>query len=169
MHKKKAFSLVESIVSMVILGLTLATTGSIIAMTHIQNQKIKNKIMAMYLTQEGLELARNARDSAWRQGLPWDCSFLNSVETEKTLYIENIENFSQIKDTFNNNIHNFCQNSLGVALTETAQKITIDNINFERKIDVKKDNEKLTIICSTTGPQDIKIDMVEQLTNWRKN
>lgn len=72
---RNGFSLIQVIVSIVILTVSLSATVSLVGTTIQQVTLNKNRITAIYLAQEGLELARNIRDSAWQQNYPWDCGF----------------------------------------------------------------------------------------------
>lgn len=73
--KQPAFTLIESMMVMVILALSLS--GATYLMITVTNSIAENRqrIKATYLTQECMELTRNARDSAWRQNSEWHCSF----------------------------------------------------------------------------------------------
>ena len=83
--KNSAFTLIETMVSMVILSATLA--GAVYLMMTISNATSKNqmRVQAIYLAQECTELLRNSRDSAWKQNLPWNCAFPSTTSSYRII------------------------------------------------------------------------------------
>ncbi len=76
--KRSGFALIEVVIAIVILSVVLAGATSLIWSAATAVERNQNRLTATYLAQECLELARNARDSAWRKHLPWDCAFTNN-------------------------------------------------------------------------------------------
>lgn len=62
------FSLVEVLVSIVILSLALTAIVGLFTINISSANVIKNNYMASALAQEGVEVARNLRDSDWHAG-----------------------------------------------------------------------------------------------------
>lgn len=76
MRKKVAgLALIQTIIAIVILSLAMAGAVTLMVRVIDETEANQKRITATYLAQECVELVRNARDSAWRQNLPWDCSF----------------------------------------------------------------------------------------------
>jgi prepilin-type N-terminal cleavage/methylation domain-containing protein len=66
------FSVLEMIAVIAIIGLTLVGLVSL-ALQSFQVQRLnKNNLTAAMLAQEGIEIVRNQRDSAWKDGSGWD-------------------------------------------------------------------------------------------------
>ncbi len=76
--KRSGFALIEVIISIVVLAAVLAGATSLVWSAATAVERNQNRLTATYLAQECLELARNARDSAWRQHLPWNCAFYDT-------------------------------------------------------------------------------------------
>lgn len=63
--KSKAFSLVEIIITVFIVGVALTAAVLLIASSFRTSVSVKNLLIASHLAQEGIELARNIRDGNW--------------------------------------------------------------------------------------------------------
>jgi prepilin-type N-terminal cleavage/methylation domain-containing protein len=61
----KAFSLVEIIIAVFVIGVGLAAAALFIASSFRTSLSVKNLLIASHLAQEGIELARNIRDGNW--------------------------------------------------------------------------------------------------------
>ena len=82
MKKIKSFTIIEMLVAMLIF--TLIIGGSIVLMqqTLVMISLANQRLVAYYLAQEGIELARNVRDNNWLQQpsditYPWDAGFFS--------------------------------------------------------------------------------------------
>lgn len=147
------FALIEVIVAIVVLAGTL--TGAMSLVWTASNAVIvnQNRLTATYLAQECLEMARNTRDSAWRQSLPWDCAWESSVITEC--------------DDLKSNIESMLMGEEGVVILGEATK-------FDRKMSASVPStiyEAINIECKVSWDKSSGSDSViinEILTNWRK-
>jgi len=72
--KSKGFTLVEVLVATLVLSIVITATSGILTVNLINATDIKNSYVASGLTQEGMELARNIRDSGWFAGTPYNNS-----------------------------------------------------------------------------------------------
>ncbi len=144
------FALIEVIISIVVLSAVLAGATSLIWAAATAVERNQNRLTATYLAQECLELARNARDTAWRKHLPWDCAFtefpVSSCEEIATPIKRMIE----------------VENLIPILGTQTK---------FSRTIDFIPSGEEIAITCDVywprrSGTEHIFLD--EILTNWRK-
>lgn len=190
--KKKAqgFALIQTIVAIVVLAIALS--GAVVLMGTVINETAvnKNRITAIYLAQECLELARNARDSAWKQNLPWDCAFPDKSGTYRI--------WSEI-DAFPGAGITACNNQLGMVIDQNGPPFNLaleegrifhettwnpgseKNMIFQRSLSISdvryqendptKPPQSMTITCQVTWPQkgsDGEINISEILTNWQK-
>ncbi len=185
-QKYHGISLLETIVLVGVLVLALIAGTSMLTVSINTAQKNKNRFMATYLTQECLELARNIRDTAWRQNLPWDCAFEyegghnNEFSIKPNSLPANLlSGIKCQKDLSSININ--CQKDLGVDISlynntnEEPIKWSDDTPSkFFRKLTSTKDPttpEEIKISCETFwetrgGKESIIIS--EILTNWKK-
>ena len=181
MKKNKAFTLIESIIVMVILGISLS--GSTYLMMTVTNSIAENRqrIRAIYMTQECMELTRNLRDSAWKQNLTWDCAFQNlsgKLEEGSVFRIA-----TSTENSVGGNTQTYCRENLGIKLEKDPNSFVLkddeilnhdngEDTIFSRKLtvsDVQAHSAKFT--CETSWknrnrPQ--KISMSQILTNWKQ-
>lgn len=70
---KRGFSLLESIVAIAVLMIGVSSAIAALNQSVALSPKIKNKVIAAHLAQEGIELVRNIRDNNWTSGAAsWD-------------------------------------------------------------------------------------------------
>ena len=65
---KKAFTLIETLMSLFILSVALVGAFAVIMSNNKSASFIKNSFIASGLAQEGMEVVRNIRDSDWHAG-----------------------------------------------------------------------------------------------------
>jgi len=63
--KRKGFTLLEVIIAVFIMVVGTGAAFALIQQTLSATPVIKDKLIAAYLAQEGIEIIRNMRDSAW--------------------------------------------------------------------------------------------------------
>jgi hypothetical protein len=82
--KRTAFTLLEAIFAISILIFTLAGSFALISRLLAFSPQIQSKLIASYLTQEGIEIVRNIRDSNWLQNQNWlnNLSFTTSARLD---------------------------------------------------------------------------------------
>ncbi len=147
-NKSEGFALMEVVISIVLLGFFLAGAASLIWSAVNASERNRDRITATYLTQECLELARNARDTAWRQYLPWDCAFdPNCTQQEELDELLDVE----LDTKLNGNSSKFGRQLKIVEHTEESIKMTCTTFWQVRK------NER--------GEE---VSMSQFLTNWKK-
>lgn len=79
MKKQKGFSIIEVSIAITIIAVGFIGIASL-AIQNIQVQYVsKNTLVASQLTQEGLEMVRNVRDSNWNDGKNWKEGLVNPV------------------------------------------------------------------------------------------
>lgn len=70
--EKRGFSLLEVLAAVGLVSIGLVAMLTLVIKTISTEPVLKNKIIAAYLAQEGVEGVRNIRDSNWRNGRPWN-------------------------------------------------------------------------------------------------
>lgn len=68
----KGFTLLEVLVAVAILAIGIGALVALVAASLASIPISKQKFIATYLAQEGIEVVRNIRDSNWVNGYPWD-------------------------------------------------------------------------------------------------
>lgn len=94
-QNQKGFTLVETLVAIAIFASSITGLMSITARGINDNVFVKNKLTASYLSQEGVELVRNIRDTSAINGEEWS-QFLNTIAD---CYSQNGSNVCQIDGT----------------------------------------------------------------------
>lgn len=79
--KIKGFTLVETVVAVSVLIIGVLGVFTVVQNITFSSQVNSSKFTAAYLTQEGIELVRNKRDSNWLAGQPWDSGLPSGTET----------------------------------------------------------------------------------------
>lgn len=142
------FALLEVIISIVILAAVLAGAIGLVWSAANAVERNQDRLTAIYLAQECIEEARNVRDSAWRQHLPWDCAFAappSCVDlAQPIVHLKNGEHL--------------------IPLFGEASK-------FSRIMTTEQTGETLSITCDVSWPrrsgtEHVFLDTI--LTNWRK-
>ncbi len=169
---RQGFSIIQVVVSIVIFGMTMSTTVSLVGGVVRQNVDNKNRITAIYLAQECVELARNVRDSAWKQYYPWDCAF----DTVGAYTIEpfSITNRLLQPDTY----MPLCQKDFGVHVTLAAEKNIFflnsnrythteggENTGFSR---VLKRKDDILFSCEVQWGENEVVEIPFYLTDWNQ-
>jgi len=172
MRKRIAgFTLLETIVAIVILSIALSGAVSMIVVAVREVHANKDRMTALYLTQECLELTRNVRDSSWKRDLPWDCALYDpdNPDTVYTIAPGNSNLPARCKST----------NSLGIDIKPydpsipTSGRVDIHGnaTPFTRTLQTKKDANALTISCHTqwqSRGRQRKISLSHILTPWKQ-
>lgn len=197
-NKVRAFSLIETIIAMVILSASLAAAVRVMGTSLFRIQENQNRIVAVYLAQECMELTRNVRDSAWRQNMPWHCPFLDEADITlnapvKYLTIENSTVNTQNVTPNSLSDYSFCRGNFGVKVTQDTnqegleienrgviyrQNLVIDNLGIKEDIQTLQGVptpvnvvQEMQATCTVSWPErsgEKSVEMTQILTNWKK-
>lgn len=171
-NKSSGFALIEVIVSIVILSLVLASAVGLLYSVSVAVEKNRDRLTATYLAQECLELARNARDTSWRNHQPWDCAWTGS-DSEDCVG-KNILNSAQGNPVkINGKSTKFSRDFEIGELDSDDNELEVDSsISFAAAITAAPAREEVpeeeTITCTVKWGGNDKISISEILTNWRK-
>ncbi|MEA3292913.1 MAG: prepilin-type N-terminal cleavage/methylation domain-containing protein [Patescibacteria group bacterium] len=69
MQRKKGFTLIEMIVAIFLITAGIGAAYLLIQKTSISTSRSLDRLTAAYLSQEGIEIVRNIRDSNWLAGI----------------------------------------------------------------------------------------------------
>lgn len=70
--QKRGFTLLETIIAAFILVVGIGGAFSSISQTIAAASLVKDKFIASYLAQEGIEIVKNIRDGNWLEGANWN-------------------------------------------------------------------------------------------------
>lgn len=161
--QERGFTLIESIVAIGVFTVGISAAMFVINQSITANTRTKNKIIASYLAQEGLEVVRNIRDRNWMAARGWTDkidSLGNACVQWDTDYI-NIDN------------HKTCL-PLGSYLSFSGAHYepTTALTQFKRTINTQYtpagiDPERLKVTSAVTCGANCSVSLDEYLYNWK--
>jgi prepilin-type N-terminal cleavage/methylation domain-containing protein len=77
--KPNGFTLIETMISVLIFGLVLSAVSSLLSSNLSSASLIKNNFVASGLVQEGMEVVRNIRDNEWHGGQVFGTSIIDGI------------------------------------------------------------------------------------------
>ncbi len=161
----KGFSLLEIIVVMFIISIGMIGISSLVSANIYAGVFVKNKLIAMNLSQEGIELVRNIRDENWLDGKNWKDGIINDGT-----YIIDYRGKSSIDDT----VDNIDDNSAKLYIDTNGfyqHDSTIKDTVFSRLITIHNETSTSTEVnCEVKwkrGNKSISYNIDTILTNWR--
>jgi len=86
--KIAAFTLIELLIVIFILSISLGAMAFAVNRVINYSSFNKSKLIAVYLTQEGLELSRNTRDNNWIRGESWIQEFPDCPSSNPNTWCE---------------------------------------------------------------------------------
>ena len=78
--KEKSFTILEVMMAIFVLTIAVGASYILIQQTLIAVSLTQSKLIASYLTQEGVENVRNIRDTNWINGSAWDTGISSNNE-----------------------------------------------------------------------------------------
>lgn len=179
---KKGFTIIEMLV--VIFFLSLGVTGALIAIqqTMAWSETSSQRLTAIYLVQEGIEIVRNIRDTNWLQATvpgkssPWDDGICTSPPCTwqadyTTMTFEDTTDFERCSDLGYYNCHTYDDTTFlridGGFYNYSSGTIT----SFKRKITISDktvDQMKVTVAVYWEAKGSHQISAQEILYNWRQ-
>jgi hypothetical protein len=153
--KNKGFTLLEVVLASFLLFLFLAGTFSLLSTGVFSLTTMRNRFLAFYLAQEGIEIVKNIRDTNFLQNNPW-LSGIGTGDKEADYQSSNLSNF--LNNYLKKNNQGFFQYSDGEN-TIFKRKITIS------QIDPNKVQVRVEITWSEKGVQK-NFTIVDEISNW---
>jgi len=153
--ENSGFTLLEVLTSVFVLVITSLTIFSLLSASIFSLSSLKDRFVAFYLAQEGIEIVKNIRDSNFLQGASW----LSGIGTGDKQGDYSSTSLSPYSDTY------LKQNSSGF-----FQYGSGSDTKFKRKINVTQiyaNRVRVTVEVSWMEkgrPQ--SFTLVEEITNW---
>lgn len=174
---KSGFTLIETLIAILILTLTLNAFFTLISNSIFSAQYARNKITANYLAQEAIDYIRNDRDSIAFQNNDWD-GFIQKYDkclTEEGCYFDVLEDPVQPKycqtsscQTFyynsnsgSSSIKNYYTYTTTLVETPFERRIIMTKSNLDQEIDI---TVKVKWLNGKTAHTKI---LTTSLLNWR--
>lgn len=164
--KLAGFSLLETLVVMVLITVGLLAVLTLTVETLKSQQVNRNQLIARYLAQEGLELIKNVRDSNFKErmsgnAVPWNQSFYTGGPPSCVFYTTQYNVFAPAYLATRSSSTPFTPDEYGVLGTATTSSSTDFFVHatgtpatiFSRGISVCPDNNDLssfTVVSSVT-------------------
>lgn len=176
--REKGITLVEVIIATFIL--LVAIIGSYLAFTQIliATSSVSDRLVAAYLTQEGVEVIRNIRDTNWlRQAtdpaIVWD-DILNTCPEAgcQVDYKKGIPGTPiTFLDEYSNTLLNIDSSGFYTYdMVDTGDSMPTTPTKFKRKITITPDDDKLDVLVEViweSRGQPYSFAAEEILYNWR--
>ncbi len=124
------FTLLETIIAVAILATAIVASLALISKS-IQSVSIsQNRLIASYLSHEGIEIVRNIRDNNWKNGRAWDEGWTDCANCEIDYTLNTLADggdpFLKIDNT------NFYNYNSGTD-TKFKRRITVSSVNANQK------------------------------------
>jgi Tfp pilus assembly protein PilV len=170
-QKNKGFTLIEAMVSISLFTLSILALMSVLASSLAGTNYAKQKVIASYLGQEGIEYLRNMRDTAALYNATSGQAGWNAFKTTangascdvRGCYISNMALVSC-------NLSGVCPNLLYDSTTSTYGYTSGADSGFNRKVQVTHINANQTRVVSTVtwrqGSGTYSVVFSEILFNW---
>lgn len=159
---KNGFTLIEMIVSVAIITIGVFGVFSVITNYSQKTQQQKERLIATYLCQEGMEIVKNIRDAnlvaevSWSEGLDSCTSALGSCEADF---------LSTDLDRYYDSHYLYIQNSSGAYLYPSSATVDVKT-PFRRKITITPDGvDKLDVQVDVYW-MDNTMTIYGNLYNW---
>lgn len=155
----KAFTLLEVLIAMFILVLGATAAFSSISQTIAAASLVKDRFIASYLAQEGVEIVKNIRDGNWIIGENWN-NGLGSGDWEADYTSQTLSDNYDGDSLLIDNATGFYNYTSGT-LTKFKRKINITSIG------AGDDRIKVTVEVSwQERGRTHNFVVVSQITNW---
>ncbi len=160
--KDKGFTILELTVSIFILIVGVVGSSNMIADLLTYTRFTADKATASYLTQEGMEITRNIRDSNWIQDEDWDTGLCGSSECQTG---QTYSCYGDLGD--DESLH--C-GSGGETIYENSGFYNHNSVGsatiFSRLIEVEKVSQEKIEVCTKTSWDTHKMEACTWLYNW---
>jgi len=156
----RGFTLLELLISTFVLMVGVAAVAGLVSRFFIYDLYLTPKMQAAYLSQEGIEIVKNIRDTNWIEGQSWDQNIFccGGVDCDCEADYDDEE----LSTYVGRNLH--INEVSGIFLYGTGEKT-----DFTRKIEVKKVSQDKIEVCATTrwgAGGNKKIRACSDLYNW---
>ena len=157
--KNKGFTVLELLTSILVISIGVLTAYSVTQRIFAQTIDSANRIQAVYLAKEGIEVVRNIRDTNWVEGNPdWDDG-LTAGDWEADYNTAGTINDTYDGDFLRIDSTGFYSYSAGTA-TKFKRKITISSVAIDEiKVEVEVSWQK--------RGKDHSLTVQENLYDWK--
>lgn len=165
--KDSGFTLLESIIAIGIFTVGISVAINLISSVLTNaGTRTRDKIVAGYLAQEGIEVMRNIRDNNWVTGVDW----LNGITTCTTAGCTQTNGCIVWNSTSIDFTPNCAKNLIfnPTAIPVPAYEQTLGISQFSRVVGVSMISpEKIQITSATTCGMNCNTSVSEYLYNWK--
>jgi len=169
---KNGFTIMEAIVAIFVITTGIVGVLSLVTQTISSATYSKNRLIAAYLAQEGIEIVRNIRDTEWLKTASWGSDICTSFPCEWEADYTTTSFLNDCGSGINYNCHNYSSNDflridggfynyLFGNPTKFTRKITINN----GPVSGSSLNIKVEIFWQEKG-KPYKFEAQENLYNW---
>lgn len=156
-RQKCGFTLLEVIIGISIIGLVITAAASLTQSSLEVSAGSLKKFQAYHLSEEGLEIVRNLRDSNWLRNLNWN----NGFEQNNTYKIEENSSAGQ-------------NGKWRLASDSEGERISLGNADFSRIIEISYEDplKPVALVRSRVSyperGRERSVEISAELTDWKK-
>lgn len=156
------------------MAITILTVGVTASIGAIVNSiklapKVKNRLIAAQLAQEGIEIVRNKRDNNWISGNVWDLGISDNLNIgqSKTGCIQYNNSVFDVNCSSSNSGYNI-KLADGYYVHDITGATSVVNTDFSRKIILQKISiDSITVQSDVTCGVNCDISVKSYLFNWK--
>lgn len=152
--KLKSFTLLEVLIAIFVLTIGVMAAFGSIAQTISATTFARDRLIASYLAQEGIEIVKNIRDSNWIKGDVWTSGLYLGTDRQAD-YRDSFLSFP-----FNSNTYLSLNNSLGYHYGIAPQS------KFSRRIRVDQIGANELEITVQVFWRSYNFEIKSRITNW---
>ncbi|MDO8443913.1 MAG: prepilin-type N-terminal cleavage/methylation domain-containing protein [bacterium] len=173
-RKTKGFGLIEVLIASTIIVMSISSLTFVARGALTSTDRTQDRIQAVNLAAEGIEIVRSIRDTNWIDQTPatgwgnWVGSNLGNIVDSSTSYQINYNNSTKRFYLLANQTESVSLN--GSIFTRTIVVDEVEGTELmpgSNQTDLQKQAYKVTAIVTT--PSKAEINVSEILTNWRPN
>lgn len=141
-NSKKGFTLIEAIVAIGVIS--IGFVGSLVLLSRASSQAIalKDRVVAAHIAEEGIEVARNIRDTNWLKGRDWLFGLIEPIEAPSGTEISGVLNYdSSAIDDSDQSESRKCLNWNGSFYKHAVAPAYACSTSFKRQITLTKKEE----------------------------
>lgn len=151
---REGFTLIETIMAMGVIVVGLVGSLLLLAASSARASILKDRVIAAHLAEEGIEVARNIRDTNWLKNFDWRANLPDTA-------VGIVDYDSQAIDTSDGSEGRRCLNWNGSFYRHAAGPGYACSTSFKRRIELRTLNE-------TIAGQSVDYLEVKSVVEWRE-
>ena len=152
---QKGFTLLELMTVVFVISIGMVAIMNLISQAFLYARLTRSKLIAAYLTQEGIEIVRNIRDSNWVDGVSEWNDGLQPGDFEVDYDDQALSSYADRYLRINGGFYNYDSGTI---------------TKFKRKIIIQQDADEISVMGIVNWQEmnkDFEVRALEKLKKWR--